>query len=233
MVDMIHLSNPVFSVKNKNGDNMQKFSPTDLPGAWGRNAGGPIRNKNVARGPTAPLSQWKIVHFQGQRSNANALLKHVEAYKGMRKIGQAGLVANPWRVEVKWQGGANVERQYQGTVSKGDQLLLIILPPNAASQVKTYFTKAVHYSNHPMPPQLQFILAENCFNKNAALASISNALTKVGNVLYQLTEPYPNAYGPLSRAWVVGLDVTHSGKRKPSIACMALITAPLIGTSKF
>jgi len=134
---------------------------------------------------------------------------------------------------VKRQDGVNVERQYQDTVSKGDQILLVILPAKLASQVKTYFTQAVQYSNHPKPPQLQFILAENCFNKNAALASISNALTKVGNVLYQLTEPYPHAFGPLSSSWVVGLDVTHSGRRKPSIACMALITAPLSGTSKF
>jgi len=134
---------------------------------------------------------------------------------------------------VKLQDGLNVERQYQETLSKGDQLLLIILPAKIASQVKTYFTKAVQYSKHPRPPQLQFILAENCYNKNAALAAISNALTKIGNVLYQLVEPYPNAYGPLSNAWAVGLDVTHSGKRKPSIACMALITSPLSGTSKF
>lgn len=48
-----------------------------------------------------------------------------------------------------------------------------------------------------------------------------------------LAEPYRNAYGPLTNSWVIGLDVTHSGKRKPSIACMALITAPLSGTSKF
>jgi len=118
----------------------------------------------------------------------------------MRKIDQTAVLSNPWRVEVKWQGDANVEKQYQATVSKGDQLLLIILPSKFASQVKTYFTKAVQYTNHPMPPQLQFILAENCFNKNAALASIANALTKVGNVLYRLGEPYPQAFGPLSKA---------------------------------
>jgi len=233
MVDMIHLTNPTFTVQNKIGNNLKQFPPTDLPGAWGRNAGGPILNENITRGPAVPLTQWKIVHFHGQQSNANALLKHVEAYKGMRKIDKKGLLLNPWRVEVKWEGGANVERQYQATVSKGDQLLLVILPAKIASQVKTYFTKAVQYSNHPNPPQLQFILAENCFNKNAALASISNALAKVGNVLYQLAEPYPHAFGPLSNSWAVGLDVTHSGKRKPSIACMALITAPLSGTSKF
>jgi len=151
----------------------------------------------------------------------------------MRRIDQVGLLSNPWRVEVKWLGVAHIEKQYQATVSKGDQLLMIILPAKIASQVKTYFTKAVQYTNHPMPPQLQFILAENCFNKNAALASIANALAKLGNVLYRLVEPYPHAFGPLSRAWVVGLDVTHNGQRKPSIACMALITAPLIGTTKF
>ena len=99
--------------------------------------------------------------------------------------------------------------------------------------MKTYFTKAIHYTNHPKPPQLQFILAENCFNKNAALAAISNALAKVGNVVYQLVEPYRNAYGPLTNSWIIGLDVTHSGKRKPSIACMALVSAPFSGTSRF
>jgi len=233
MVDMIHLTNPNFSVQSKFGDKLQQFSPTDLPGAWGRNAGGPIRNTTIAQGPTVPLTQWKIVHFPGQQSNAKALLRHVEAYKGMRKVDKVGLIANPWRAEVNLKGGVSIESQYQEIVTKGDQLLLIILPTKVASQVKTYFTKAIQYSNHPEPPQLQFILAENCFNKNAALAAISNSLTKVGNVLYHLGEPYPNAYGPLSNAWAVGLDVTHSGKRKPSIACMTLITAPLSGTSKF
>jgi len=114
----------------------------------------------------------------------------------MREIDQIGLLSNPWRVEVKWQGVAHIEKQYQATVSKGDQLLLIILPAKIASQVKTYFTKAVQYTNHPMPPQLQFILAENCFNKNAALASIANALAKLGNVLYRLVEPYPRLLPP-------------------------------------
>lgn len=198
MVDMIHLTNPTFTVQNKNGNSLKKFPPTDLPGAWGRNAGGPIRNEKLTRGAAVPLTQWKIVHFQDQESNAKALLKHIEAYRGMRKIDKIGLLLNPWRVEVKLEGGVNMEGQYQATVSKGDQLLLVILPAKMASQVKTYFTKAVQYSNHPKPPQLQFILAENCFNKNAALASISNALAKVGNVLYQLAEPYPQAFGPLS-----------------------------------
>jgi len=91
----------------------------------------------------------------------------------------------------------------------------------------------VHYTNHPKPPQLQFILAENCYNKNAALAAISNSLAKVGNVMYQLAEPYNKAYGLLADAWVVGLDVAHNGQQKPSIACMALITKPLSGTTKF
>jgi len=65
---------------------------------------------------------------------------------------------------------------------------------------------------------LQFILSENCYNKNAALASIDNALAKVDNVIYQLVEPHSGAYGPLSNAWIVGVDVAHNGQRKPSIA---------------
>ena len=233
MVEMIHLSNPIFTVQSKTGNDMRRFSPTDLPGAWGRNAGGPIRNETIASGSPVPLKQWKIVNFQGQRSNLEVLLKHVEAYRGMRKMDGTGLLGNPWRVEVKKMGVMKTEKQYQDTVSKGDQLLLVILPSKVASQVKTYFTKAVQYTNHPNPPQLQFILAKNCFNKNAALAAIANSLAKLGNVIYHLAEPYRNAYGPLSNSWVIGLDVTHSGKRKPSIACMALITAPLSGTSKF
>jgi len=95
MVDMIHLTNPTFTVQNKNGNNLKKFPPTDLPGAWGRNAGGPIRNESITRGAAVPLTQWKIVHFQNQKSNANALLKHVEAYRGMRKIDQIGFLQNP------------------------------------------------------------------------------------------------------------------------------------------
>jgi len=233
ILEMIQLANPIFSVQNKKGSDTQRFPPTDLPGAWGRNAGGPIRNEALASGPTVPLKQWKIVHFPGQRRNANALLKHVEAYKGMRKIGSTGLLVNPQRVEVKLHGDISSEKQYQATVSKGDQLLLVILPGKVASQVKTYFTKAVQYSNHPKPPQLQFILAENCFNKNAALAAIANSLAKIGNVIYHLIEPYRNAYGPLSNSWVIGLDVAHNGKRKPSIGCMTLITKPFIGTSRF
>lgn len=233
ILKMIHLTNPIFSVQNKNGNDMRRFPPTDLPGAWGRNAGGPIRNAAIASGPAIPLAKWKIVHFPNQRSNANALFKHVEAYKGMRKIGSFGVLANPERVEVQVQGDISGEKQYQKTVSSGDQLLLIILPGKVASQVKTYFTKAIQYSNHPKPPQLQFILAENCFNKNAALAAIANSLAKIGNVIYQLNEPYRNAYGPLSNSWVIGLDVAHNGKRKPSIACMTLIFKPFSGTSKF
>jgi len=233
MVDMIHLSNPIFTVQNKRGNGLQRFPPTDLPGAWGRNAGGPIRDEKVAVGAAVPLTKWKIVYFQNQRSCADQLLQHVEAYKGMRKIDRAGLLQNPQLVEVNWRGDVKAERSYQETVSNGDQLLLIILPPKIASQVKTYFTKAVHYTNHPDPPQLQFILSENCFNKNAALASIANALAKVGNVIYHLVEPYSGAYGPLNNAWVVGVDVAHNGQRKPSIACMALISNPLSGTTKF
>ena len=57
MMDMIHLSNPTFTVKNKHGNNLKGFPPTDLPGAWGRNAGGPILNENVTRGPAVPLTQ--------------------------------------------------------------------------------------------------------------------------------------------------------------------------------
>jgi len=230
---MIHLTNPIFSVQNKKGNDVQRFPPTDLPGAWGRNAGGPIRNAAIAFGPPIPLAQWKIIHFPGLRSNANALLQHVEAYKGMRKIGSLGLLVNPGRVEVQLQGDISSEKQYQATVSTGDQLLLVILPGKIASQVKTYFTKAIQYSNHPKPPQLQFILAENCFNKNAALAAIANSLAKIGNVIYHLNEPYRNAYGPLSNSWVIGLDVAHNGKRKPSIACMTLISKPFSGTSRF
>jgi len=233
MVDMIYLSNPIFSVQNKRGNDMQRFPPTDLPGAWGRNSGGPIRDVGIAGGPTVALTQWKIIYFQDHRNHAEQLLKHVEAYRGMRKLDRTGLLQKPKLVELFFQNDVKSEKSYQNTVSSGDQLLLIILPPVIASQVKTYFTKAIHYTNHPNPPQLQFILSDNCFNKNAALASIANALAKVGNVIYHLVEPYNGAYGPLSNAWVVGVDVAHNGQRKPSIACMALITEPLSGTTKF
>jgi len=233
MVDMIHLSNPIFSVQSKRGNNMQKFPPTDLPGAWGRNAGGPIRDEGIAGGPAVALIQWKIVYFQHHKNHAEQLLRHVEAYRGMRKLDRTGLLQIPKLVEVFLQKDFKYEKSYQAAVSGGDQLLLIILPPTIASQVKTYFTKAIHYTNHPNPPQLQFVLSENCFNKNAALASIANALAKVGNVIYHLVEPYSGAYGPLSNAWVVGVDVAHNGSRKPSIACMALISEPLSGTTKF
>merc|ERR1719462_8765 len=47
-VDMIHLANPLFAVQNKRGHNIERFSPTELPGAWGRNAGGPIRDAKIA-----------------------------------------------------------------------------------------------------------------------------------------------------------------------------------------
>jgi len=232
-VDMIHLSNPLFMVQSKRGSNMEQFAPTEMPGAWGRNAGGPIRDPKIASGPAIALTQWKIVYFQNMRNHAEALVKHVEAYRGMRKLNQSGLLGNPTLVQVYFQGDMKEEKHYQETVSKGDQLLLIILPPKIASMVKTYFTKAVHYTKHPQPPQLQFILSENCFNKNAALAGIANSLAKIGNVMYQLVEPYNHAYGPLSDAWVVGLDVAHNGQQKPSIACMALISKPLSGTTKF
>jgi len=232
-VDMIHLSNPLFMVQNKRGRNIEKFSPTDLPGAWGRNAGGPIRDEKIASGPAVALTQWKIVYFQNQRDHAQQLLQHVEAYRGMRKLDQLGLLQSPTLIQVHFQGEMKEEKHYQKTVSSGDQVLLIILPPKIASLVKTYFTKAVHYTNHPNPPQLQFILSENCYNKNAALAAIANSLAKVGNIMYQLAEPYTKAYGLLNDAWVVGLDVAHNGQQKPSIACMALITKPLSGTTKY
>jgi len=232
-VDMIHLANPLFVVQNKKGSNTAQFPPTEMPGAWGRNAGGPIRDEKIASGPAVALKQWKIVYFQNQRNHADALLKHVEAYRGMRRLDQHGLLQVPQLIQVYFQGEMKEEKHYQETVSNGDQVLLIILPPKISSLIKTYFTKAVHYTNHPKPPQLQFILSENCFNKNAALAAIANSLAKVGNVMYQLAEPYNRAYGLLSDAWAVGLDVAHNGQQKPSIACMALITKPLSGTTKF
>jgi len=232
-VDMIHLSNPLFMVQNKRGHNIERFSPTDLPGAWGRNAGGPIRDEKIAGGAAVALSKWKIVYFQNLRNHADQLVQHVEAYRGMRKLDRFNLLQNPTLVQVYFQGEMTEEKSYQQVVSTGDQLLLIILPPKIGSLIKTYFTKAVHYTQHPQPPQLQFILSENCFNKNAALAAISNALAKVGNVMYQLAEPYNQAYGLLKDAWAVGLDVAHNGQQKPSIACMALITKPLSGTTKF
>jgi len=232
-VDMIHLANPLFMVQNKRGHNIERFSPTELPGAWGRNAGGPIRDEKIADGPAVALSQWKIVYFQNLKNHADQLAQHVEAYRGMRKLDRFNLLQNPTLVQVYFQGEMTEEKSYQQVVSKGDQLLLIILPPKIGSLIKTHFTKAVHYTNHPQPPQLQFILSENCYNKNAALAAISNALAKVGNVMYQLAEPYNHAYGLLNDAWAIGLDVAHNGQQKPSIACMALITKPLSGTTKF
>jgi len=232
-VDMIHLANPLFAVQNKRGHNIERFSPTDLPGAWGRNAGGPMRDEKLADGPAVALSQWKIIYFQNLRNNADQLVQHVEAYRGMRKLDRYNLLQNPTLAQVYFQGEMTEEKSYQQVVSKGDQLLLVILPPKIGSLIKTYFTKAIHYTNHPQPPQLQFILSENCFNKNAALAAISNALAKVGNVMYQLAEPYNGAYGLLNEAWAVGLDVAHNGQQKPSIACMALITKPLSGTTKY
>jgi len=233
-VDMIHLENPKFIVQSKRGNKMEQFSPTDLPSAWGRNAGGPIRDDKIAFGPTVPLKQWKIVYFHlNHLPNAEQLAKHVEAYRGMRKLDKSGLIQAPELVQLYWRDEKTEVKDYQRTVSSGDQALLIILPPRVGSWVKTHYTKAVHYTNHPAPPHLQFILAENCFNKNAALAAISNTLAKIGNVMYKLAEPYTNAYGHLGNAWVVGVDVAHNGSRKPSIACMALLTKPLCGTTKF
>jgi hypothetical protein len=232
-VDMIHLANPLFAVQNKRGHNIERFAPTELPGAWGRNAGGPIRDEKIADGPAVALSQWKIIYFQNLRNHADQLLQHVEAYRGMRKLDRHNLLQNPTLAQVYFKDEWTEEKTYQQVVSRGDQLLLVILPPKIGSMIKTYFTKAIHYTNHPQPPQLQFILSENCFNKNAALAAISNALAKVGNVMYQLAEPYNGAYGLLKDAWAVGLDVAHNGQQKPSIACMALITKPLSGTTKF
>merc|ERR1719193_2676905 len=232
LVDMIQLNNPDFVVQNKRGNDLQRFKPQELPGAWGRNAGGPIRDSKLAQEAPVSLKQWKVVYFEGYKRHAEQLCQQIEAYKGMRKINRSGLLETPAMFELHIQGDLCEERNYKTTVSNGDQLLLIILPPKIASQVKTYFTKAVHYTNHSNPPQLQFILAENCFNKNAALAAVANSLAKIGNMMYNLAEPYKNAFGPLGNAWVVGLDVAHNGQRKPSIACMALISEPLSGSAK-
>jgi len=229
IVNMVYIRDPVFCVQDKRKGGLFSFPPKQLPQAWGRNAGGPIRQRNDAG--AVPLQNWKIVYFQGDSQSKDALLEFIRAYRKMRNLESGALIMRPGITEIQHVDFSN-EKKYSSIVVSGDQLLIVILPRMTASQVKVFFTRAVHYSVLDNPPQLQFIMADNCFNKSASLGAFSNALTKIGNEIYRIEEPYKNAFGPLKNAWVLGVDVAHNGPKKPSIACMALVLEPLSGSAK-
>jgi len=229
IVNMVHICDPLFSVQDKRKGGLVSFEPSQLPQAWGRHAGGPIREKNGDG--AVPLTNWKIIYFTGDQESRQALEGHILTYRKIRNVERANLICRPRFEEMKI-GNVDDEEQYRSLVVPGDQLLLVILPLRSASQVKVFFTRAVHYSCHENPPQLQFILANNCYNKSAALGAFSNALTKIGNEIYQIREPQPKAFGGLVNAWVLGVDVAHNGPKKPSIACMALVLEPLSGSAR-
>jgi len=229
IVNMLYIQDPIFYVQDKRKGGLCSFKPNQLPQAWGRNAGGPIRERNGAG--AVPLKNWKVVYFQGDSLSKDKLLQFIQEYIKMRNVGSEGLIKRPGITEIK-DGDFSNEENYSSVVVSGDQLLMVILPEMVASQVKVFFTRAVHYSAHESPPQLQFIMAANCFNKSASLGAFSNALTKVGNEIYRIGEPFKDAFGPLKNAWVLGVDVAHNGPKKPSIACMALVLEPLSGSTK-
>lgn len=229
IVNMVHISDPLFSVQDKRKGGLTSFEPNQLPQAWGRYAGGPIREKTG--GGAVPLTNWKIVHFTGDMESKDALESHIITYRKIRNLERTNLICRP-KISEMQIANVSEEGHYSSVVDPGDQLLLVILPQRAASQVKVFFTRAVHYSVHENPPQLQFILANNCYNKSAALGAFSNALAKIGNEMYRIREPQPKAFGALVDAWVLGVDVAHNGQNKPSIACMALILEPLSGSAR-
>lgn len=229
IVNMVYIRDPQFFVQDKRKGGLSNFQPNQLPQAWGRNSGGPIRDRNGAG--AVPLKNWKIVYFEGDSYSKDALVDHIRLYRKIRNMESGGLIMKPGITEIQ-NGDFSNEESYSSVVVSGDQLLMVILPQMAASQVKVFFTRAVHYSVHENPPQLQFIMADNCSNKSAALGAFSNALTKIGNEIYRLQEPYKNAFGPLKNAWVLGVDVAHNGPKKPSMACMALVLEPLSGSAK-
>merc|ERR1719233_439095 len=229
IVDMIHICDPLFCVQDKRKGGLISFEPDQLPQAWGRYAGGPIREKNGDG--AVPLTNWEIVYFTGDRESKEALEGHILTYMKIRNVDRANLICKPMFQEMNIRNVSD-EEHYSSVVVPGAQLLLVILPLRLASQVKVFFTRAVHYSVLENPPQLQFIMADNCFNKSASLGAFSNALTKIGNEMYRIREPRPNAFGALVDAWVLGVDVAHNGPKKPSIACMALVLEPLSGSAK-
>jgi len=229
IVNMVHISDPLFCVQDKRKGGLTSFEPSQLPQAWGRHAGGPIRENNGEG--AIPLANWKIVYFTGDRESKAALESHIMTYRKIRNLERANLICRP-RVDEMQIGNISEEGHYSSVVDPGSQLLLVILPQRSASQVKVFFTRAVHYSVHENPPQLQFILANNCYNKSAALGAFSNALAKIGNEMYRIREPRPKAFGALVDAWVLGVDVAHNGPKKPSIACMALVLEPLSGSTR-
>jgi len=194
IVDMIHICDPLFCVQDKRKGGLISFEPDQLPQAWGRYAGGPIREKNGDG--AVPLTNWKIVYFTGDRESKEALEGHILTYMKIRNVDRANLICKPMFQEMNIRNVSD-EEHYSSVVVPGAQLLLVILPLRLASQVKVFFTRAVHYSVHENPPQLQFILANNCYNKSAALGAFSNALAKIGNEMYQIREPQPNAFGKL------------------------------------
>jgi len=219
--------NPMMHVKAKgrSDGSLTSFSPTDLPGCWGRNMGGPIEGSNLG----TQRKTWAVVCQPEYKESADALCKYIMDYRGMRRL--ENKISEPQLRFLNLGGNIHNTEAYNTVVHPDDSMLFIIIPDGMeGSEIKAYMTKAVHYyGNHTNPPNTQFILASNANKKNPVLSAAANVLLKNDSVLYKLTTKNTAV---LKNTWMIGLATSHNGASKPSVACLTLCPEPLVGTSR-
>jgi len=78
---------------------------------------------------------------------------------------------------------------------------------------------------------MQCLLGKNAVNSNVIKGSLDDAMAKIGNVLFRIEPNLPNGnrYIDMSKTWCVGMELSHR-IGKPSVATLALSTAPLEGS---
>jgi len=220
-IDALQLPYPKIIMQTRNGQ--QEFDVQELPQAWGRNTAGYLQ-------PLKKLQKWVIICGHGKRWSAENVVQRLEDY-----IKKRGFVkGNPWTKPHIREVDFNRNEEYGRYTSKDEQYALVLLPEGIkGSEIKVRFTKATQMSRQSTSIHVQFLKEHNCHQNTKVWGAFEDMMSKWGNTLFRIN-PGLNEEGAkfinVDRTWVAGLDISHNGTKKPSVATLSLSTDPLSGS---
>jgi len=220
-IDALQLPYPKIIMQTRGGE--REFSVQDLPQAWGRNTAGYLM-------PLKKLSQWVIICGHGKRWSAENVVQRLEDY--IKKRGFAK--GNPWTKPSIREVDFNRNEEYGRYTKKDEQYALVLIPDGIkGSEVKVRFTKATQMSRQSTSIHVQFLKEQNCHQNTKVWGAFEDMMSKWGNTLFRINPGFDDEgtkFVNVKQTWVAGLDISHNGTKKPSVATLSLSTDPLSGS---
>jgi len=221
VVSAVALTVPTINYKTRGG--ITPCAANQIKREW-RNTCGYV-------GDTIAIKNWAVVydakHYGGQRVDSE-FMNTFQHYCRKRNFDLRR--GDPWTTPkfrpVDLANFAN----YRRYITPTDRFLLVLLPDGiGGSEIKVKFTRAV--DGNGTACHIQFAKIDNIGAATKMFGVWENMAIKAGNILYHVDPKLPPG-SPIvpDEIWCCGLDVSHNGPSKPSVAVLSLCMSPMQGS---